>query len=225
MLIPCNVVDNRQIVDIIETEYFLQFQGNHSQRVGIVTLSGIKDTRYSVDIAEIQFIIFVFGTAGSQNNRIFWKCSGKICIVIAGVCPSIASCHDDKFFDRAGVDGLNNLAGKCKYLIVGKATNDFTVLEFFRSRTVFRLFDQCREILLCTDFAINVCASRIAGSTGGVQPVFVAVLWWNNTVGRHQNWSVETFKFFFLFPPCISVISDKVRIFFECRVVVGRKHF
>ena len=63
LLIPCNVVDNRQIVDIIETEYFLQFQGNHSQRVGIVTLSGIKDTRYSVDIAEIQFIIFVFGTA------------------------------------------------------------------------------------------------------------------------------------------------------------------
>lgn len=54
-----------EIVDIIETEYFLQFQGNHSQRVGIVTLSGIKDTRYSVDIAEIQFIIFVFGTAGS----------------------------------------------------------------------------------------------------------------------------------------------------------------
>ena len=36
------VVDDRQIVDIIETEYFLQFQGNHSQRVGIVTLSGIK---------------------------------------------------------------------------------------------------------------------------------------------------------------------------------------
>ena len=25
------VVDDRQIVDIIETEYFLQFQGNHSQ--------------------------------------------------------------------------------------------------------------------------------------------------------------------------------------------------
>lgn len=36
---------------------------------------------------------------------------------------------------------------------------------------------------------------------------------------------MERFKFIFLFPPCIPIISHKVWIFFKSRVVVCRKHF
>ena len=36
---------------------------------------------------------------------------------------------------------------------------------------------------------------------------------------------METLKLLFLFPPCISIISDKIRIFFERRIVMRRKHF
>ena len=35
---------------------------------------------------------------------------------------------------------------------------------------------------------------------------------------------MEALKFFFLFPPCISIVSDKVRILFKYRIVMCRKH-
>ena len=67
-------------------------------------------------------------------------------------------------------------------------------------------------------------AAWITGSTCGVDPVFVAVLWRNDAVGGHEDGTVKAFEFFFLFPPGVSIVSCKVRIFFERRIVVGRKH-
>ena len=66
--------------------------------------------------------------------------------------------------------------------------------------------------------------SRISHSSCRIDPVFVAVLWRNNTVCSHHDRTMKTLKLFFLFPPCISIVSDKVRIFLEGRVVMCRKH-
>ena len=57
-----------------------------------------------------------------------------------------------------------------------------------------------------------------------IRDSFIAVLRRDDAVGSHEDRSVEAFKFFFLFPPCVSIVSDKVWIFFEGWVVVGREH-
>ena len=47
---------------------------------------------------------------------------------------------------------------------------------------------------------------------------------WNNTVGRHQNTPQWKRSNSLLFPPCIPPFPTKFG-YFECRVVVARKHF
>ena len=42
LLIPGNIVDNRQIIDIFQSEDFFQLQGDHCQRVAVIALSGIQ---------------------------------------------------------------------------------------------------------------------------------------------------------------------------------------
>ncbi|MNY53154.1 hypothetical protein D3C86_1888870 [compost metagenome] len=52
LLIPGNIVGDRQIVNILKSEYFLELQGNHNKRVGIVALAGIQYTRNPADVAK-----------------------------------------------------------------------------------------------------------------------------------------------------------------------------
>ena len=68
-------------------------------------------------------------------------------------------------------------------------------------------------------------AARIAGCSRGKETVFIGILWRYDTVGRHQDRSMEGRKFFRLFPPCISVIADKMLILFKRRIIMGRQHF
>ena len=68
-------------------------------------------------------------------------------------------------------------------------------------------------------------AARKACCAGGIKPMFIAVLWRDNTVGGHKDGAVEGFKFLLLLPPGIAVVAFKMCIFLEGRVVVGRKHF
>ena len=84
--------------------------------------------------------------------------------------------------------------------------------------------DDLGEIFFAVRPWCDVGAAWITGGTCGVDPVFVAVLWRNDAVGGHEDGTVKAFKFFFLFPPGVSVVACKVRIFFERRIVVGRKH-
>ena len=42
LFVPGNVEDQGQFVDIFQTEDFLQFQGDQSQGVGVVALTGIQ---------------------------------------------------------------------------------------------------------------------------------------------------------------------------------------
>ena len=105
-----------------------------------------------------------------------------------------------------------------------KSSHNLTMLDFFRRRTFLCLFDNRRKIFFFSDSTWNMGASRIGSCSCRVHTVLVAVLWRHDTVCRHQNRTVEALKFFFLFPPCISIVSDKVRIFLEGRIVMCRKH-
>ena len=107
---------------------------------------------------------------------------------------------------------------------MGKAAQDLTLLNFRRSGAAFCLLDDFREIFFFANLTADVLTARISGCTGGVEAVFIAVLRRHDAVGRHKDRSVEALKLFFLFPPCISIVADEVRILLESRIVVGRKH-
>ena len=107
---------------------------------------------------------------------------------------------------------------------MGKSTDNFTTFNFQRRCAVFCLFDQLGEIFVFFRYVVNMLTAGKSSRTGSVQAVFVSVLWRNDTVGCHQDRSMERLELFFLFPPCISIVSSEVRIFFECRIVVCRKH-
>ena len=64
LLIPRNVVGDGQVVDIVQTENFLELQSNDSQRIRIVALPGVQNTRNAVDVAQRQFVVFVFRASG-----------------------------------------------------------------------------------------------------------------------------------------------------------------
>ena len=55
-----------------------------------------------------------------------------------------------------------------------------------------------------TDFALGLPKDTVILTAGSI---FVAVLWWYYTVCSHKYWTIEAFKFFFLFPPSISVVG------------------
>ena len=53
LFIPGDIVNDRKIVDVIQTEDFLQLQCNDGNGIRVVTLSGIQYARDTVNIAEI----------------------------------------------------------------------------------------------------------------------------------------------------------------------------
>ena len=67
-------------------------------------------------------------------------------------------------------------------------------------------------------------AAGIPCRASGIQAVFITVFRRDDTVGGHQDGSVEAFKFFLLLPPCISIVAYKVGIFLKGRIIVGRQH-
>ncbi|EKD37910.1 MAG: hypothetical protein ACD_75C00940G0002 [uncultured bacterium] len=44
-------------------------------------------------------------------------------------------------------------------------------------------------------------------------------------IGGQQHRAVERIEFAVLMPPRTAVVADKVRIFFESRIIIGRQHF
>ena len=53
LFVPSDVKDNRQVVDILCLEDFLQFHSDHSPAVAIVALSGVEHAWNAVDIAQV----------------------------------------------------------------------------------------------------------------------------------------------------------------------------
>ena len=107
---------------------------------------------------------------------------------------------------------------------MSKSAYDGSGLDFCWSGAGLSLFNDGREVL---DFAVlssDVLASGITCSTGSPKSVLIAVLWRNDTVCGHQDWSVKWLELFLLLPPSISVVSCEVLILLKEWIVVGRKH-
>ncbi|GFI37989.1 hypothetical protein IMSAGC015_02178 [Lachnospiraceae bacterium] len=224
LLIPRNVVGDGQVVDIVQTENFLELQSNDSQRIRIVALPGVQNTRNAVDVAQRQFVVLVFRASGCQDHSIFRQCLGKFGIVFPALGTAVTARHHNELFDRAAFYRIDHLIRQSQNLRVCKSADQLSCFNFSRCSASFCVFNDNGKILLLPDFSWDMGTSRISCCASSVESVFVAVFRRHDAVGRHQDRTVEGFKFLLLLPPRIAVVADKVGILFECRVIVGREH-
>ena len=87
LLIPGDVVDNRQVVDVVQAEDLLQLQGNDSQGVGVVALTGIQYTGNAADVTQRQLVVLVLGAAGGEDDRVLGQGLGKLGVVVPALGP------------------------------------------------------------------------------------------------------------------------------------------
>ena len=64
LLVPGNVVNDRQVIDTLQPKGLLQGHCDHHQRVTVVALSGIEYARNAPDIPKRQLVVTVLGAAG-----------------------------------------------------------------------------------------------------------------------------------------------------------------
>src|SRR5699024_7810969 len=108
---------------------------------------------------------------------------------------------------------------------MGKAADDLTTFNFFRRLAFFSVCDNLTKVFIAIFISFNVSAAGKASRSGRINAVLIAFLWWYNTVSRKENWSVKGFKFFLLLPPGITIVTHKVIVFFEIRIIMSRQHF
>ena len=98
---------------------------------------------------------------------------------------------------------------------MSESTDECSVFDGYGWLALFSMSNQGRKIFRFSIFAFGdiMRAFQTAGSCD-VNAVFVAGIrtWRNNTVTCKQDRTVETFKFLFLFPPGISVVSCQMLI-------------
>ena len=90
LLIPGNVVDDGQVVDIVQAEDFLEFEGDEGQGVGVVALAGVKNSGNAAYISEIQLVVLVLCAAGGQDDDVLRKSFSKFRIVLSGFLMSVS---------------------------------------------------------------------------------------------------------------------------------------
>ena len=108
-----------------------------------------------------------------------------------------------------------------------ESSDNFAMLDFIRSGTVFGMGDDFGKIFRFAVFARrNMFPTGESGRVGGVDTVSVVGSFKrrHDTVGCEQDRSVEILKLFPLFPPGVAVVTYKMFVFFECWIVVGRQH-
>ena len=107
-----------------------------------------------------------------------------------------------------------------------KATNDFTCLEAFWSRTSLCQSYDFREILTSLSVCHNVFPSWESRSVSSKDFVFVGGIGKRryDAVGGEENRTIKSRKLCTLLPPRISVVAHKVLVFLESWIVVRRKH-
>ena len=225
LLVPGDIVGDGQLVDIVEAEHFLQFQGDDRQRIGIVALTGVQHPGDPADIAQRQFVVPVFRAAGRQNHRVFRQFRRELGVILPGLHAAVAAGHDEEFFDRAGLHRFHHFVGHGKYLLMGEAADNLAGFDFCRRFQGFRQSDDRREILLAVGSGSDVRTARITGGAGGEDPsphLFAPGR--HDAVGRKQNGAVERFEFAHLFPPGVPIVADEVVVLFEIWIIVGRQH-
>ena len=70
LLVPSDVEDKRQLVDVIKTEDFLELERDQREAVGVVALASIEDARDAADVAEVHLDVLVLRAASRQDDRI-----------------------------------------------------------------------------------------------------------------------------------------------------------
>ena len=78
LLIPGDIVDDGQVVDVLQPKDLLELEGNDGQRVGVVALAGIQHPGNTANVAQSQLVVLVLGAAGGQDHRVLGQCLGKL---------------------------------------------------------------------------------------------------------------------------------------------------
>ena len=224
LFIPGNIINNGEFIHIVKVENFLQLQGNEGQTVGIIALPRIQHPGNAADGSQIQLVIFILGTAGSQNHCICWKGFCKMTIIFPASCPSITAGHDNEFLNSAGLHCLHHRICQSKHLVMGETAGNKAFFDFLRPFAGKGLTDNRSEIFSAVLF-INMAGAGEGNHTGGPKSSFIAVLGRHHAVGGHEDRTVKGFEFLPLFPPCIAVVPGKMAVFLKERIVMGRKHF
>ena len=68
-------------------------------------------------------------------------------------------------------------------------------------------------------------AARVASGARGKDPApDLFTSGWDYAVSGKQDGTMEGHKFFKLLPPCVTVVSGKIIVFLESRVIMGGQH-
>ena len=133
----------------------------------------------------------------------------------------------DKAVYGSALHGIYHLVCQLQYLVMGKTTDNLSMLYLHRRLALFGNLYDFREVFPAFRILINILATRITGRVGDEHTLFIHCISQrrNDAVGGKQNRSVEGSEFFTLFPPGIAIVAYKMRIFLESRIIVGRQHF
>ena len=225
LLVPGDIESNRQLVNIVESKHLFEFQGNDRQRIGVVALPGVQNSRNTADIAQLQFIIAILRAARRKNHRVLRELLRKLGVVFSGLHTSVTAGHNKELFDRTGFDGIDDLVCQSHHLIMGKAADNAASLNFIRCRKSLGKRDDLGKVLFAVLISFNMLAAGIAGGTRGKDSApDLLTSWRDDAVGSKEDGAMEGDKFLKLLPPCIAVVSGKVVVFFESRVIMGRQH-
>ena len=83
LLIPGDVIDDGQVIDVVQAEDLLELEGDDSQGVGVVALARVQHPGDAVDIAQLQLIILVLSASGGEDYRVLGQGLGELGVVIA----------------------------------------------------------------------------------------------------------------------------------------------
>src|SRR5690554_2154740 len=95
-----------------------------------MTLSCTQSSWNSIHVSQVKLVVSDLGTSSSKDYCILWKSLCEFSVVASLSLSSVTACHYEEFPDSSGLHCLNNLVCKCKYLCVGKSSNDLASLNF-----------------------------------------------------------------------------------------------
>ena len=215
LLVPCDVEEDRQVVDVVCTKNLFQFECHHCPRIRVVALSSIKSTRNTVDVSKVQLVVFILRTAACEDYNVFWQSLGKLFVIVAALHTTVATAHHDKLADSTTLHSFYNLVGKCKYLRVCKSANNLASFYFLWSLAGFSQCDNFREIFLtifaCCDVLPTWEASRV-GCEYSLSIVCILCRRYDTVCSKYDR-TIETCKLFLLLPPRIAVVAHKMLVF------------
>ena len=221
LLIPGDVIDDGQVIDVVQAEDLLELEGDDSQGVGVVALARVQHPGDAVDVAQLQLVILVLGASGGEDYRVLGQGLGELGVVIAALGPAVAASHDHELADGTALDGFHHLVGQSQHLVVGKAAHQGALFQLNGGGAAPGVGDQGGKILVSLAVGPDVGAAGKAHCPGGIEPVLVAVLRGHQTVGGQQDGAAEGLELLLLLPPGVAVVAHKVGILLKGGVVVG----